>query len=153
MFENGVGAFPTLVEHCLRLAARLFAAGLAGALIGYQRERAGKSAGLRTHVLVAMGTAMFLVGAAEAEMSASDLSRIVQGLAAGVGFLGAGAIVKRDSSDKVLGLTTAAGIWMTASVSVAIGLGQILQGLIGALLCWAALSLLRKLPSSSSASN
>lgn len=137
---------PPNLEHCLRISWRLIAAGLTGALIGYQRERSGKAAGLRTHILVAMGTAMFMLGAAEAEMTASDLSRVIQGLATGVGFLGAGSIIKRHESSEIYGLTTAAGIWMTAAVSIVIGMGYIVQGVVGGVLGWAVLALLRKLP-------
>ena len=146
MLEALTGPLPSL-EHCVRIGWRLVAAGLAGALIGYQRERMGKAAGLRTHILIAMGTAMFVVGASEAEMTSADISRVMQGIAAGVGFLGAGAIVKRETAAQVHGLTTAAGIWVTAAVSAVIGMGQIVQGFVGALLCWSVLALLRKLPS------
>ena len=137
---------PTDLQHCVRIGWRLLAAGLVGALIGYQRERTGKAAGLRTHILVAMGTAMFMLGAAEAEMDSASFSRIIQGLAAGIGFLGAGSIMKREDASEIHGLTTAAGIWMTAAVSIVIGMGQIIQGLVGAILCWAVLALVRKLP-------
>lgn len=144
---------PPNLEHCLRIGWRLIAAGLAGALIGYQRERTGKAAGLRTHILIAMGTAMFMLGAAEVEMTSADLSRVIQGLAAGVGFLGAGSIIKRHDSAEIHGLTTAAGIWMTAAVSIVISMGFIVQGFIGAVLGWAVLTLLRKLPAEAQNNN
>lgn len=140
-----LGPVPDL-QHCVRIGWRLLAAGMVGALIGFQRERTGKAAGLRTHILVAMGTAMFVLGPVEAGMGADAVSRVIQGLTAGIGFLGAGAIMKRQHATEIHGLTTAAGIWMTAAMSVVIALGQILQGIIGAVLAWAVLALFRKLP-------
>ena len=107
-----------------RVLTRLVIAALLGAIIGVQRERAGKAAGLRTHMLVAMGGALFVVSGAESGMTPEDLSRVIQGLATGIGFIGAGAILKRPEERYIGGLTTAAGIWMTAAVGVAAGLGQ-----------------------------
>jgi putative Mg2+ transporter-C (MgtC) family protein len=89
---------------------------------------------------------MFVLGPIEADMGPDAVSRVIQGLATGIGFLGAGAIVKLKNATEVHGLTTAAGIWMTAAVSVVIGMGQILQGFAGAILAWAVLALLRKAP-------
>lgn len=107
-----------------RVLTRLVIAALLGAIIGVQRERAGKAAGLRTHMLVAMGGALFVVSGSESGMTPEDLSRVIQGLATGIGFIGAGAILKRPEERYIGGLTTAAGIWMTAAVGVAAGLGQ-----------------------------
>ena len=118
---------PQLVRVTLRLLAALFI----GTAIGLQRELTHKPAGLRTHMLVGLGTALFLVSAAESGMVHADLSRIVQGLATGIGFLGGGAILKLTSEHEIHGLTTAAGIWMTAAASAAAGLGQIAVALIG----------------------
>lgn len=118
---------PQLVRVTLRLLAALFI----GTAIGLQRELTHKPAGLRTHMLVALGTAMFIVSAAESGMHLDSLSRIVQGLATGIGFLGGGAILKLTSEREIHGLTTAAGIWMTAAASAAAGLGQIAVALIG----------------------
>lgn len=119
-----------------RIALRLFAALLLGAVIGWERERAGKAAGLRTHMLVSMGSALFVVGGTAAGMSMSDLSRIIQGIAAGLGFLGAGTILKRDGEQAIEGLTTAAGIWMTSAVGVAAGLGRIGLAILSVGLTW-----------------
>jgi putative Mg2+ transporter-C (MgtC) family protein len=109
----------------VRMSVRLCAAAVLGALIGYDREKMGKPAGLRTHMLVAMGAALFVLAPSETGMAIADLSRVVQGLAAGVGFLGAGAILKLTNEREVLGLTTAATIWMTAAVGVSVGFGRI----------------------------
>jgi putative Mg2+ transporter-C (MgtC) family protein len=118
-------------HQLVRITVRLLAALLIGTAIGLQRELTHKPAGLRTHMLVALGTALFIIGAAEAGMETDSLSRIVQGLATGIGFLGGGAILKLTPEREVHGLTTAAGIWMTAAASAAAGLGQIAVAVIG----------------------
>jgi putative Mg2+ transporter-C (MgtC) family protein len=120
-------------HQLVRVTVRLFAALAIGTMIGLQRELTHKPAGLRTHMLVGLGTAMFIVGAAEAGMHLDSLSRIVQGLATGIGFLGGGAILKLTTEREIHGLTTAAGIWMTAAASAAAALGQIAVAFIGTL--------------------
>src|SRR5262249_45980280 len=118
-------------HQLVRISIRLLAAMLIGTTIGLQRELTHKPAGLRTHMLVALGTALFIVGAAESGMHPDSLSRIIQGLAAGLGFLGAGAIMKLTPEREIHGLTTAAGLWMTAAASAAAALGQVAVALIG----------------------
>ena len=108
----------------VRLLLRLGLAVLLGALIGYEREQRESAAGLRTHMLVALGSALFVLVPQQAGMSNDELSRVLQGLVAGVGFLGAGAVIKQTQSGEVHGLTTAAGIWSTAAIGVAVGLGR-----------------------------
>lgn len=108
----------------VQILIRLTAAALLGAVIGIQRERAGKPAGLRTHMLVALGAALFVIAPLEFGVSPDDMSRVIQGLATGIGFLGAGAILKRTEEGEITGLTTAAGIWLTAAIGVAAGLGR-----------------------------
>jgi putative Mg2+ transporter-C (MgtC) family protein len=132
-------------QQAARVVIRLLAALLVGALIGYQRERAGKAAGLRTHMLVSLGTAMFVLAGSENGMEQDAMSRVVQGLATGIGFLGAGAILKLESQHKIKGLTTAAGIWMTAALGVAIGLGHLGTAFVGALFAWVVLAALIRL--------
>lgn len=107
-----------------RVMVRLLLAALLGGIVGYEREHKGKAAGLRTHMLVAMGAALFVLVPERGGMGIADMSRVIQGVVAGVGFLGAGAIIKRHSEEQVQGLTTAAGIWMTAAIGVACGLGR-----------------------------
>ena len=143
IIEEIVGTLPD-TRHLVRVGWRLLAALIVGAIIGYQRERAGKAAGLRTHLLVAMGTSTFVICAIEYGMQNDALSRVVQGLVTGIGFLGTGAIMKREGPQEIHGITTAAGIWMTAAVSIAIGMGQIVLGLIGAGLAWIVLAVLYK---------
>ncbi|MBU0747929.1 MAG: MgtC/SapB family protein, partial [Gammaproteobacteria bacterium] len=112
------------VSQATRIVVRLGMAGLLGGLLGWEREHAGKAAGVRTHMLVAMGAALFVLVSQQAGISPADNSRVLQGIIAGVGFLGAGTILKGDAESQVKGLTTAAGIWLTAAIGVAAGLGQ-----------------------------
>jgi putative Mg2+ transporter-C (MgtC) family protein len=109
----------------MRIIIRLLASTLLGAVIGYQRQRVGKPAGTRTHILVSLGTTVFVLACAEAGMSLDGLSRVIQGIVTGIGFVGAGSILKLSEERDIQGLTTAAGIWMTAAVGVAMGLGML----------------------------
>lgn len=124
-----------------RVIVRLLGAMLMGAIVGYEREQAGKAAGLRTHILVALGSALFVLAAAGSGMSQDAVARVVQGLATGIGFIGAGAILKLNDTREIKGLTTAAGIWMTAAIGVAAGLGSLGLALLGTLLTWIVLQL------------
>ena len=99
-------------------------AAVVGGLLGWQRLHAGKAAGLRTHILVAVGAAALVAVPEQAGMGFDGVSRIIQGVVTGIGFLGAGSILKADSEDRVRGLTTAAGIWLTAGVGVVAGMGR-----------------------------
>jgi putative Mg2+ transporter-C (MgtC) family protein len=128
-----------------RVVVRLVIAALLGAAIGIQRERANKPAGLRTHMLVALGAALFVLASAESGMPPEDLSRVVQGLATGIGFLGAGAILKRTAEREISGLTTAAGIWLTAAIGVAAGLGRWGAAVLGVLLTLLILAVIGRL--------
>ncbi|BBO33255.1 MgtC/SapB family protein [Lacipirellula parvula] len=103
---------------------RLFLAAMLGGALGYERESAGKAAGVRTHMLVAIGAAMFLMANTLAGGGGPENSRIIQGLVAGIGFLGAGAIVKGKTNEEIHGLTTAASIWTTAAIGMTAGLGH-----------------------------
>ncbi len=128
-----------------RVAIRLLVAMLLGAAVGIQREWTGKPAGLRTHMLVALGAALFTLAPIEAGMTSADLSRVIQGLATGIGFIGGGAILKLSKERDIRGLTTAAGIWMTAAMGVAAALGRIGMALLGALLTWFILAVVGKI--------
>ena len=114
---------PDAVE-AIRVILRLLVAMLLGAVVGYEREQTRKAAGLRTHVLVSLGSALFVLAPLQAGMPTADVSRIVQGVAAGIGFIGAGAILKLTAEREIKGLTTAASIWMTAAAGIAAGLGE-----------------------------
>lgn len=130
------------VAEAVRVASRLALAALLGALLGYDRERQGKPAGLRTYMLVAMGSAVVVMVPALAGMEMADLSRILQGVITGIGFLGAGAILKHHKKDEVSGLTTSAGVWMTAAIGMGCGLGRSMTAIVSALLAWLVLSML-----------
>ncbi|MCA3233720.1 MAG: MgtC/SapB family protein, partial [Cupriavidus sp.] len=103
------------IKELTRILLRLTLAVLLGGLIGYEREVSGKPAGLRTHMLVAMGSALFVLVPLQAGVPLTDMSRVLQGLISGIGFLGAGAIIKLNSEEDVRGLTTAASIWTVAA--------------------------------------
>ncbi len=107
-----------------RITLRLLVAAALGGLLGYEREQHGKSAGVRTHMLVAIGAALFVLIPQQTGASTADLSRVLQGLITGVGFLGAGAIILGTKQVETRGLTTAAGIWVTAAIGVAVGMGR-----------------------------
>ncbi len=141
LIEELSGGLPDWPEFT-RFVIRLIAAMLLGAFVGYERERAGKAAGLRTHMLVAMGSALFVIGCTAAEMSMEGLSRVIQGIVTGLGFIGAGAILKHRDEPDTEGLTTAAGIYMTAAIGVAAGLGRLGLALVGAILTWIVLGIL-----------
>ena len=102
-------------EAMVRITLRLILAMTFAAVIGIQRERAGKPAGIRTHMLVSSGAAVFVMAGGEFGMNPDSVSRVIQGLVTGIGFLGAGAILKLQDKRQVEGLTTAAGIWITAA--------------------------------------
>lgn len=113
------------VTEITRISLRLLIAAILGGLLGYEREQRGKSAGVKTHMLVCIGAALFVLIPQEAGVIAeADLSRIMQGIISGIGFLGAGAILKGTDEKDLKGLTTAAGIWLTAAIGVAAGLGR-----------------------------
>jgi len=126
-------------------AGRLALSGTLGALLGVQRERVHSAAGLRTHILVGLGTAVFVLAEVESGADQTALSRVIQGIVAGIGFLGAGAILKIGDRVEVLGLTTAASIWVTAAVGVASGLGHVWLATLAALFGWIVLGPLKAL--------
>jgi putative Mg2+ transporter-C (MgtC) family protein len=121
-------------QQLVRVIIRLIAAILLGSIIGYERERAGKAAGLRTHILVTLGTCVFVVACSGYGMSSDGLLRVIQGIVTGIGFLGAGTILKLNEERDIQGLTTAAGVWMTSAIGVAVGLGELGFALLGAIL-------------------
>jgi putative Mg2+ transporter-C (MgtC) family protein len=112
------------VTEITQLSVRLLLAALLGGILGFEREQRGKAAGIKTHMLVAIGAALFILIPQQAGITDSEMSRVVQGVITGVGFLGAGAILKNTSEQEAKGLTTAAGIWLTAAIGIATGLGR-----------------------------
>lgn len=132
------------IERLTHVALRLIFAALLGGLLGYERERSGKAAGLRTHMLVSVGAAFFILVPHLEGVADTDMARVVQGIVTGVGFLGAGTILKLASEHQVKGLTTAAGIWLTAAVGVAVGFGRLGTATLAAILAFAILGLLQR---------
>lgn len=122
------------------LSFRLLAAAILGAVVGVERELHGHAAGMRTHLLVAMGSALFAVIsgygydaiASPTDGIMADPTRIAAQVVSGIGFLGAGAII--HAGRWVRGLTTAASLWATAAIGLAVGAGLILMGLVGTLI-------------------
>ncbi|HYW13865.1 MAG TPA: MgtC/SapB family protein [Longimicrobium sp.] len=109
-------------------SVRLVAATLIGAALGLNREIRGKPAGLRTHAMVALGTALVTLTGIElaghdGDFDSDSVSRAIQGITAGIGFLGGGTILKSDSGEHISGLTTAASLWVVACLGIACGVG------------------------------
>jgi putative Mg2+ transporter-C (MgtC) family protein len=121
-------------QQIARVVIRLVAALILGGLVGLQRERTHKPAGLRTHMLVCLGTAVFVTTCGAVGMSFDAQSRVIQGIVTGLGFIGAGSILKLSQEHEIKGLTTAAGVWMTAAIGVTVGLGALGIGIIATIL-------------------
>lgn len=117
-----------------RISVRVVLAAILGGILGFEREHHGKSAGVRTHMLVALGAALFVLIPQQSGTDPADLSRVVQGVITGVGFLGAGSIIKAEAEERIKGLTTAAGIWLTAAIGVAAGMGRDTTAILSTLL-------------------
>ena len=106
------------------MLVRLFTAALLGGMLGMERERKGRAAGLKTHILVSIGSALFVMAPLLSGIDPGDVTRVMQGIVSGIGFLGAGAIIKLERDERIEGLTTAAGIWMVAAIGMAAGMGM-----------------------------
>jgi putative Mg2+ transporter-C (MgtC) family protein len=133
-----------LPENLVLTLARLTAAMAVGAIAGINRELGGKAAGLRTHMLVSMGSATFVLAAVHAGLAGPDVTRVIQGVAAGIGFVGGGAILKSGEAKEIRGLTTAGSIWMTAAAGVAAGLGHILLAFVASVMVWIVLAVIAR---------
>jgi putative Mg2+ transporter-C (MgtC) family protein len=105
------------------IVVRLMTAAVLAGLLGIDRERKGRAAGLKTHILVSVGSALFVLAPLMAGVEMAEVTRVMQGIVSGIGFLGAGAILKLDKSTRIEGLTTAAGIWATSAIGMAAGMG------------------------------
>ena len=115
---------------------RLVTAGILGGVLGAERESMGKPAGLRTHILVALGSALFVIAPHQAGLAEGDIGRIIQGVAAGIGFIGAGTILKVTQREEITGLTTAASVWLTAAIGIAAAVGPLWVPLVCATCAW-----------------
>lgn len=128
------------LEQQLLISVNLLLAALLSAVIGLDREHSHHPAGLRTHMLIGLGSALFTTLSIFAFPS-GDSSRIASNIVVGVGFLGAGAII-RSGERQVMGMTTAAGIWVVAAIGMACGSGNYILAIVTTLLAWLILSVL-----------
>lgn len=140
-------------DEILRVGLRMVGSLVIGTVIGLQRELTHKPAGLRTHLLVALGSTLLVVAAVNSGMKSGDVSRVIQGLITGIGFLGGGTILKLTQEHEIRGLTTAAGIWLTAAASVAVGLGKFIDAFIGVLFALVVLTAVSKYNSNGASAN
>lgn len=130
------------VTQMTKVTIRLITASILGGLLGYEREIKGKSAGLRTHMLVALGAALFIIVPQQAGVSPEEVAKVLQGLIAGIGFLGAGGIMIGQQKENETGLTTAASIWITAAIGVTVGMGFEATAVLSTLITLGILALL-----------
>jgi putative Mg2+ transporter-C (MgtC) family protein len=121
------------VAQAERVLLRMVVAVVLGGIVGIQREQAGKPAGVRTHMLVCLATAVVVLACIGMGMQHDAQSRVIQGIVTGIGFIGAGSILKLSEERDIQGLTTAAGLWLTAAIGIACGVGTIGIALITAL--------------------
>ncbi len=115
LWQELVAGTPGSVETA-RIAVRLLVAVVLGGILGFQRAHVGKAAGVRTHMLVTLGAALVILLPQLTGMSSAHLSRVMQGTLTGIGFIGGGVILKMSEQHQIVGITTAASIWLTESV-------------------------------------
>jgi putative Mg2+ transporter-C (MgtC) family protein len=130
-----------------RMTLRLLLAIVLGGVIGLDRQWLGKAAGFRTHILVSLGAAVFVLMGLESDMDANSLSRVVQGIVTGIGFLGGGVILKLAAEHQIRGITTAATIWLTCAIGAAVGFGRYGLALAATIAGLVVLEILRRLES------
>lgn len=147
IFATVVAEFSDLrdVTQITQLSVRLLMAALLGGILGFEREQRGKAAGVKTHMLVAVGAAFFVFIPQQAGIADVQLGHVIQGVIAGIGFLGAGAILKGSDERHLKGLTTAASIWLTAAIGIAAGLGRESSAILCTLLALLVLILMPKI--------
>src|SRR5688572_29687706 len=148
MLEFLASEFPLLggdYQQAMRVAVRLVMAALLSSVIGWERGRRGHVAGLRTHILVGLGAAVFTFVPTLYAGGKTDLAQVVKGVAAGIGFLGAGTILKIQEKQQIEGLTTAASIWLTAAVGMAVGAGFHFAAGLAVVLAWIVLTPIKRL--------
>lgn len=136
-------------QDWIGLATRLGVALIAGGAIGWERQRRRKAAGLRTHMLVSLGAALLILVPAQLNSSIDGVGRIIQGIATGIGFLGAGEILHRSRPNRygqdVSGLTSAASVWVTAALGICAGAGLWQLTSLGTVLTLITLVLIKRL--------
>lgn len=126
----------------LQVIIRLLISAILGGSIGIEREMKGKAAGLRTQMLVCVGSTIIIMVARLDGIPDAEMSRIMQGILAGVGFIGGGVILKLTDAREVKGITTAASIWTTAAIGIAVGLGEIWIAILSMVVVWVILFVL-----------
>ena len=133
---------PAVVTAC---AVRLGMAAVLGGIIGWEREQKGRAAGLKTHILVSVGSALFILAPSIAGIPGSENTRVMQGIVSGIGLLGAGAILRNRAGTQVEGLTTAASIWMTAAIGMTAGMGLEILAMLATGITWLVTAAIPKL--------
>jgi len=140
LWQTLVEQVPVFIEACVVLSF----AGLLGGVLGLERQVHGRWVGFRTHMSVSMGAALFIqVALVAANAFLPDTTRAVQGIATGIGFIGAGTILKLADRLEVKGLTTASSVWLSAAVGTACGMKQFGMAVAGTLLAVVVLAILR----------
>lgn len=132
------------LEQQFAAVFQLLLAALFSSVVGLNRERRDTAAGLRTHILVGLGACLFTIASIYA-FPGSDPARVASQIVVGIGFIGAGTILKREATGEIHALTTAASIWVTAAVGMAVGAGAWFLALGSTLIIWFVLAILRRL--------
>ena len=139
------------VNEWTNLVVKLSLSLLVGSLIGLNRQSENKPAGLRTHMLVTLGSTIFVMSSFpidQEQVNYESMSRVIQGITTGVGFLGAGEIFRQSDVSqnhiKISGLTSAAAIWVSSALGVAIGAGLYPLALVSVLMTWITLSIIKQ---------
>lgn len=127
------------------MAVRLLTATVLGGMLGLERESKGRAAGLKTHMLVSIGSALFVMAPLLSGIAPGDVTRVMQGIVSGIGLLGAGAIIKLERDQRIEGLTTAAGIWMVSAVGMAAGMGMEIMALATTLIGLAVVNIIPRI--------
>ncbi len=130
------------LELQLEVSIRLIAALVLSAIVGYDREQHDHPAGLRTHILVGLGSALF-TGLSIFAFDKGDPGRVASQIVVGIGFLGAGSIIQLREPRNIRGLTTAAGLWAVAAVGMACGTGNYLLAAVATILIWFTLAIIK----------
>ncbi len=139
LWQELVAGLPDNIETA-RIVVRLLVAIALGGVLGLQRAHVGKAAGMRTHMLVALGAAVVVLVPHLNGMSSADVSRIIQGTLTGIGFIGGGVILKMSEQHQIVGITTAASIWLTATIGIATGTGRLGLAVVGTVLAYIVLT-------------
>ena len=135
LWQELVAGFPSSIEMA-SIFVRLLVAIVLGGVLGFQRAHVSKAAGMRTHMLVSLGAAIVVLIPQLTGMSSADLSRVIQGILTGIGFLGGGVILKMSEQHQIVGITTAATIWLTATIGIATGTGRLGLAVVGSILAY-----------------